>query len=126
MSRVLLFAQLIVIILLTALHITSIENDLYWRFLWLDNVSHVLGGLWASLCILWILSLRGLSPAVVWGIIGAIVLGVSWEIFEVAAGLPREANYAFDTMLDLFADVGGGVLGAFFVHVYMKSSQSSS
>src|SRR3989344_4920498 len=100
-SRRLLYAQLVVVAILALLHILGLEFHLYWRFLWLDLVAHTLGGIWIGLFFFWVYTLSGRSVRVDSIIVGALLLGVGWEIFEVAAGLPREANYAFDTSLDL-------------------------
>lgn len=120
MSRRLLFAQPIVLIILTALHLASIEYDLYWQFLWLDLISHTLGGVWAGLCVLWLRSLSGHPPTLFWGFLGAFIIGIGWEVLEVVAGLPREANYTLDTSIDLLMDVLGGVLAALVGQLFIK------
>ena len=52
----------------------------------------------------------GYMPSVVWGIAGALLLGIAWEAFELVAGLVPEANYALDTSIDLLMDVIGGAV----------------
>ena len=115
MSRRLLFAQLCIVSVLAVLHLISIEFYLYWRFLWLDLVAHILGGIWAGLFILWMRSLFGYMPHIAWSIGGAFFIGIAWEIFEVAAGIPREANYMLDTSIDLFMDTLGGAIAGLLV-----------
>ena len=44
-------------------------------------------------------------------ILAAMVIGVAWEVFEIFAGIPREANFAFDTSLDLTMDFIGALAG---------------
>lgn len=126
MSRRLLFVQPVVLIVLAVLHLASIEYDLYWQFLWLDLISHTLGGIWAGLCILWLRSLWGYPPAIFWGFLGAFVLGIGWEVLEVIAGLPREANYTLDTSIDLLMDILGGILAVFVAKLFVKKSTSLS
>jgi len=113
MSRILLFAQLIVITLVAILHLVGFEYYLYWRFLWFDLIVHTLGGIWASLFLLWMRGFWNDTPNLLWGIFGAIMVGIAWEVFEVSAGLPIASNYVFDTSLDLLMDVLGGVIGSF-------------
>ena len=111
-ARRILYAQLVVVILITVLHLNGIQNDLYWRFLWLDTVTHALGGGWAGLFFMWMRALLQLELRFVWGIAGALILGVLWELFELAVGVGIEANYPLDTSIDLFMDAIGGFLGA--------------
>jgi hypothetical protein len=40
-----------------------------------------------------------------------IVMSLAWEIFELAAGVPIEENFALDTAIDLTMDVFGGIVG---------------
>ena len=40
-----------------------------------------------------------------------LCIAIAWELFELAAGIPREANYAFDTTLDLTMGMIGGLTG---------------
>ncbi|RJR13234.1 hypothetical protein C4585_02450 [Candidatus Parcubacteria bacterium] len=126
MSRGLLFTQPIILLILAAIHLASIEYDLYWQFLWLDLISHTLGGMWAGLCVLWVRSLLGYPPTLFWGFLGAFIIGIGWEILEVVAGLPREANYTLDTSLDILMDVLGGVVAVFIGQLFVKKSTSLS
>ena len=118
--RPLLYAQLMVVAIIAALHLSGIAYDLYWRFLWLDVVTHTLGGVWVGLLFFHMRSLFGYVPSLMWSIAGAIAIGVAWEVFEVVAGIPREANWAFDTSIDLFMDTLGGVIGAFLARAIEK------
>jgi hypothetical protein len=99
---------------LAAFHWFATLNFLYWQYVWLDTVSHFLGGTLVGLIALRLL--RGVRLPFS-GIIPIIVLvsvvGVGWETFEVLIGSPREANYAFDTSLDLLMDI----LGACFAYL---------
>ena len=120
MSRALLYAQLVVVAALAALHLAGVEYHLYWRFIWLDTLAHTLGGMWAGLFVFSVRTRLGYMPSITWGIVGAIVLGILWEVFEVVVGIPREANYAFDTSVDLLMDTIGGILGAILARFIMR------
>lgn len=119
-QRYLLYAQFIVVAIIAALHLTGIEYDLYWRFLWLDVVTHTLGGVWVGLFFFWTRTYFGYVPILAWSIAGAIAIGVAWEVFEVVAGIPREANWTFDTSIDLLMDTIGGVVGAFLARAITR------
>lgn len=118
--RSLLWAQFFVVAIIAALHLSGIEYHLYWRFLWLDLITHSLGGVWVGLFFFWVRASIGYAPRLAWGIGGAIVIGVAWEIFEVVTGMPREANYALDTSIDLLMDTFGGIVGAFSARFILR------
>jgi hypothetical protein len=40
-----------------------------------------------------------------------MVIGIGWEVFESMAGIPKEANFVFDSTLDLISDFAGGTVG---------------
>lgn len=126
MSRKLLIFQAIILCALAILHVVSLEYYLYWRFVWLDLLAHTLGGMWAGSCALWMLHKTGRQMRIGWGISAALLLGIAWEIFEIAAGVPREANFYFDLTLDLIADVFGGAMASLFIQQFWSSEKSAS
>src|SRR3989344_1124565 len=109
-ARPFLYAQLVTLAILATLPLIGLEYHFYWRFIWLDTISHALGGAWAAFFLFWLRSYFGHGPSIVWGIAGALILGVIWEVFELVAGLVPEANYALDTSIDLLMDVIGGAV----------------
>ena len=119
-ARRLLFAQFVIVVVLSTFHSIALEHHLYWRFLWIDMPVHMLGGAWAGLFVFWLRLLLRLTSSIAWGVAGALVFGVAWEIFEVAAGLPRESSYALDTSLDLLMDALGGALAGFCAMYYWR------
>ena len=121
----LLYAQLAVVAALTLLHHTGLGLDLYWRFLWLDTLSHTLGGIWAALFIFWALSFWERAPRFIWGVAAALAVGVFWEVFEIAVGPRPEANYAFDTSIDLLMDAIGGAMGTLCAFYFAKNSSDA-
>ena len=89
-------------------------------------VLHGLGGLWVALAFVWVLAMRD-APVRAPVVLAAVLLvGVSWELFEVAVGMPREANYALDTVIDLGMDLFGGVVGIFFIHRFRNIRAESA
>lgn len=118
-ARRLFFAQALVVLLLGALHVSALTFDLYWHYVWLDTLSHFLGGLWVGLLAMWggeHFFRRKLS--VLWGIFAIACVGVGWEVFEVVAGIPREGNFVLDTSIDLTMDLLG-LLSAFIARKYI-------
>ena len=90
----------------------------YWEYPWFDVVMHFLGGVSVASFMIWIHN-RLVPQASVWVVVlvGLLVVGVSWEIFEWFAKTPTEADYVIDTITDLVMDVVGAVLvtGMYFV-----------
>ncbi len=110
-------------ILVATLHVLAVVFFLYWSLWWFDIPPHLLGGLSVGLFSLWffcadkgggstISSLRVLSVAV----LGALVVGLVWELFEYSAGITYNAigSYPLDTLKDLTMDVTGGYVAHFY------------
>lgn len=109
--------QFAVVVALATLHIFALENDLYWKFQWFDLMTHFLGGMWAALFFYWIGFSVGRASNLLLAIGGALLLGLMWEFFELAAGISNAPNYVSDTLIDLLMDV----VGAMFVAIAVKS-----
>ncbi len=111
--------------IVAALHLTASIFDLYWRLWWLDIPAHLLGGIFAGLLAVWILFFSGYLPprAPSWralfssAILGAIIIGAGWEVFERMLGLVASPffGYALDTAKDLLVDTLGGFAAALFL-----------
>jgi hypothetical protein len=98
-----LLAALVLSSLLAFLQHEALANLWYWRYLWFDTVMHFLGGLaLASFGI----ALLDKHRALVF-LAGMLAIAVGWELFELAINAEREANFAFDTSLDLLMDALG-------------------
>lgn len=81
----------------------ALANLWYWHYPWFDTVMHFLGGLTvASFGI----ALLDRHRAIVF-LTGMLAIAVGWELFELAINAEREANFAFDTALDLLMDAVG-------------------
>ena len=114
LTIVLLFISVSV---LAVAHFLALEFYLYWQYAYFDVPLHILGGAIAALALF---ALRDLGMAVPvfllrfpMVLLFVFVVGMSWEYFEVAAGLYRAENYAFDTALDIVMDLVGGAIGYF-------------
>lgn len=103
---------------LATTHLIALRLSLYWALDWLDMAVHFAGGVLVSLGTLWVVFLSRYVPprresvrsAVLWALAAGLAFGISWEVFEVMAGIPIEhGNYALDTALDLAMDVVGSL-----------------
>lgn len=111
--RTLFFLQAAVLALVGAVHVVAIQYYLYWHYIWLDIPVHFLGGVWAALVALWFIAAFGLPQRVLLVMAAVLAISIGWEVFEVMAGVPMEANFALDTSIDLTMDTLGAVLGFF-------------
>lgn len=89
-----------------ALQYYALETYLYWRFAWFDVPMHFLGGLAIAS---FLVGFWWRFRPVVYALSFALII-VSWELFEFLAGMPREANYVFDTTLDLLIGSVGAII----------------
>lgn len=99
-------AALILCAAVAALNLLAIEHFLYWRYEWFDTFMHFLGGIAIGTFLIGFLVRY--RPCLFVLLFAGLVIG--WEIFEYIFGLPREANYVFDTAVDLLMDTLGGLL----------------
>ncbi len=109
---------------MTVLYFVGLALYLTWVLWWYDILLHFLGGVWVGLAVCTAFSFYERQPRFVHIIAGVLVIGVAWELFEVAVGAPREANYAFDTSLDLVMDTIGSIAG-FFVARHVSEARET-
>jgi hypothetical protein len=105
--------QFLLLLVIAVLHASALAYDLYWRYVWLDVPMHLLGGMWAVLSVAWFGQVFGwfnTIPLTV-AVCALLVIALGWEVFEYVVGVPREANFVFDTVVDLVMDAVGGVIG---------------
>lgn len=94
---------------LALIHTWALNSHLYWEYVWLDVPVHLLGGL--TLSMLFIGALDRFRP---WVFVCLMALSIAgWEVFEYVLGAPREANFIFDSALDVLMGAVGGVVGYF-------------
>ena len=120
-AHALLFSQLGVLAVLGVLHVSALEYSLYWHYVWLDTLSHFLGGVWAALAFVWLLSLKGYRPATLVVVGAVLVIGAAWELFEVVAGIPRETTFILDTTIDMCMDLFGGIVGVWWARTLVRT-----
>lgn len=91
---------------------------LQWVFWWIDVVLHILGGLWIGLALFWLFFLSGkvrvpnssLVSVFLYVVLGTLIIGVGWEMFEYISGTFITEEMFPDTIHDLFADFAGALI----------------
>ncbi len=90
--------------ILALVHNVASAEYLYWTYRWLDVPMHILGGFaLASLLVAFLFRYRPL-----YFLAGMIFIAIGWEVFEAFIGIPRPADYIFDTATDVLNDAIGG------------------
>ncbi len=109
---------LITISTIAGIHFIALKLYLYWHYVWFDVPMHVLGGAAITLGMFAFSDLR-IPPFTVMItqpvaiICFLIAVMISWEVFELWAGVPMLANYRFDTSIDIISGLLGGGVGYF-------------
>jgi hypothetical protein len=124
-----LYFSFLLLLLINFLHISAINNYLYWVYWWFDIMMHFLGGLWVGVTFLWayILVFRGdgsNQKKFFWMSFGVILLTIiSWEVFELfIQNNISDRNFFADTSSDmLLGMVGGAVAYRYFIFNFLKS-----
>lgn len=98
-----LVAALVLASVLAYLQHWALADLLYWYYPWFDTLMHFLGGLALGTFAIAFLDKR--RPLVFLG--GMIAVALGWELFELMIHAEREANFVFDTSLDLLMDAVG-------------------
>ena len=98
-------------------HYLALQFFLYWRYVWFDVPMHFFGGAMLALMLHSAPVFRDSFPKgfLTRGatLVFVLFVGLSWEVFELLAGVPVEDNFVFDTSLDLTMDLIGGYVGYF-------------
>lgn len=117
--------SLVMIIILVALNTAA--NTFFWyiSIYWYDMMMHTIGGVFlalfaTALFFKHIISLNTLKTMIIL-LLFVFVIGLGWEFFEytiqyLIKGSARLADVN-DSISDLLCDIGGGIIGAFFVIV---------
>ena len=98
-----LFSALVLASALALAQQLALEHLLYWKYLWFDTFMHFLGGLTVSV---FGIALLDTKRAIVF-LSAMLSIAIGWELFELLINAQREANFAFDTSLDLLMDALG-------------------
>jgi len=130
LRKKLLLISLGTVLILALFHIFALELSWYYIFRWSDIPVHILGGFWVTITSFWLflkhrradttLNTRT-SISIVF--ISVLVIGVLWEIFELASGNTSISvrNYWPDT----FTDVASGFIGGVVAGIYFSKLKNN-
>lgn len=101
-------------------HAFAVTFSLYWYYWWFDIFMHLWGGVLIGLGVYAFstLSKFPFHPTTKAILLTLLLVTVSWEVFERAAGLYDPTSYAIDTIQDILIGFGGGLLTHFFLRTY--------
>jgi hypothetical protein len=124
-KRILLAEIFFVGITVAVLHKIALSFSLYWTIWWFDIPMHFLGGALMALITLFIIydskffNFSVKKPIVIFSAaIGmTLIIGLSWELWELYMGFTDVYKDQIDTMADLINDT----LGAITVYLYSKN-----
>jgi len=114
-----LFIEIVIIaVLIAILHYAATVFSLYWSIVWFDILMHFLGGLFIGLLALYLFFTSGLikypctHKIVVFSVVvgSVLVVGLTWELWELFVGLSDVLSDQGDTVLDLILDIFGAVV----------------
>jgi hypothetical protein len=106
--------------------VNYIANKFYWYYsIWyFDMIMHFWGGICLGLALVWFLSYKNLSlelnlKLIFKILLGVLLVGVLWEIYEVLFNniIAQNPFNLLDTISDLFFDLAGG---AFIILFFFK------
>ncbi len=126
--RKILFGLLVLILVL---YLLDAKFYLTWTIWWYDIILHLLSGVAVGLIIL--LLFQKIFSVGMWSIyrtvaivvLGTLVVGIFWEIYEVYFGMVSSfytAEYISDTASDLVFDVLGGLFVGLYTKKYGKKT----
>jgi hypothetical protein len=112
--------------IIALLYVGGLYLELQWRLPWYDYVLHAMGGAWVSIITIGLLYKLGhithASHLVFLGIVGALVIGLVWEGFELGLGLTKldEQGFLSDTIGDFIFDACGSIIGSLYMSRRLK------
>ena len=101
-------------------HLVALNFYLYFAFWWLDIIMHFLGGLLVALAsLLAYITVRKIEKlsrrqATLIVLLGIIVVGTFWEVFEYFAGISLGSDFVIDTVTDAIMNLIGASVGLLY------------
>ncbi|MEX2013811.1 MAG: hypothetical protein WD896_00450 [Parcubacteria group bacterium] len=117
-----LYIALALVVILGALHFFAEAFYFYWTIWWFDTMMHLLAGICGGLILVrftW--PLAPLHRAV-FVLVGVLVVGISWEVFEYVFDIANAIDYWSDTLIDLVADMTGAIVAYWYVNARIPGS----
>ena len=114
-------------VIVAVLHYISLKYYLYWTLPWFDILMHTLGGFLVALFIIFILNSYGRIEELkkhkvfllllIYGL--TLVVGLTWELWEVFVGFTDTFNDLGDTILDIVMDIIGAAIAIVYTKKYI-------
>jgi len=123
-NRILLFEIFFIGIVVAVFHKIALSLELYWTVFWFDILMHFLGGALIALIALFFIydkhffNFEVKNKFIIFSIAvtSTLIVGLSWELWELYVGFTDIHLDKFDTILDLIMDF----LGSLAVYFYSK------
>ncbi|MBP6866324.1 MAG: hypothetical protein KBC12_02145 [Candidatus Pacebacteria bacterium] len=117
-KRKLFNRQALLVAIIALVNYGAIKFHWYYSLWWFDMPMHFLGGMWVAMLLAWYLSDDRFSTDSVGRVIlGAFIVGLSWEVFELLLNeqFVQNAYDLPDTLSDIFFDLSGAFTAVFYV-----------
>ncbi|OHB18083.1 MAG: hypothetical protein A2544_00615 [Candidatus Zambryskibacteria bacterium RIFOXYD2_FULL_43_10] len=114
-----------VIVVIGALHFIAEAFYLYWTIWWLDIIVHLLAGFSGGLVIAWFFGPTSTLKSAMLILVGMLIIGIAWEVFEYILNLIQPIHYWQDTVLDLVADMMGAILTCIYLYIIGRTPKFS-
>ena len=111
-------------LLVAGLHHFATTFSLYWTLEWFDIPMHFLGGLWVGYFALLLFFSSGLIKVTInvrnAGLIflivifSVLVVGLTWELWELFVGLSDRLTDRLDSFVDIIMDLIGGTVAFYY------------
>jgi len=116
-SKKLLVRLVFVVFFIFLLNYLALEFYWYSSIWYLDMPMHFLGGFWLGLILILFLRIEEISfKSILKIIIGVLLFGFLWEIFEIVINKTITENFfnILDTISDIFFDFAGGLFAILY------------
>lgn len=116
-SPLLITLLLSTLVVLAVTHISALTFFFYWKYWWLDIVTHILGGVSVALGFFVLQSFIPRIPkrylAFIPALAVVLIVGLLWEWYEVIFDISvlDPNDFVIDTITDLVMDMIGGTIG---------------
>ncbi len=114
--------------LIFVLNFVAEKFHLYYSTWYFDMFMHFLGGVWLGMLLIWFFKVDSFSLRQVFKVIlGVLVIGVAWEIFEFVF-INTVAEFPFDladTISDMLFDLSGGFVSICYFFTRIMSIPES-
>jgi hypothetical protein len=135
-KKILLPETFIMLVIVVVLDYVARAYHLYWSIYEFDSLVHFLAGATLGLFFVWLYFFSGflkpqkrnLSKFIIVSILGALVVGVSWETYEIIfkQTMVQKADYPYDLMMDLIMDFLGALSGCFYAFLREEKINAKS